>query len=234
MVNFSRTCGPAGEFKRRIAENLSTIFFQGGAEWAKHDGDIIEVVTEDGTFEIEVSEAKYELMLECWKRGCGCEQAKNPKMKVLFITMAVIAVGGLGYDSFKALWGKIVGEKPPKHVMSKKGFRMVKVKYTRTHYCDLCGTAGTTYQCSGGSNYDMCKKCYDEQKVKVKAAWNKWLEAHPEEKKKSKKDDDDEKEEEAKSEAESEPKTETSADATDGAKEEDDDAGGEPSKAAEE
>merc|ERR1719296_512141 len=75
MVNFSRTCGPAGEFKRRIAENLSTIFFQGGAEWAKHDNDTIEVVTEDGTFEIEVSEAKYEVMLGCWERGCGCEQA---------------------------------------------------------------------------------------------------------------------------------------------------------------
>merc|ERR1719191_2180595 len=80
---------------------------------------------------------------------------------------------------------------------------------SRTHYCDVCGCPGTTYKCSGGTNYDMCKKCYDEAKVKVKANWKKWLEDHPEDKKskKDKDDDDDEKEDASKSEAESDSKS---------------------------
>jgi len=215
MVNFSRTCGPAGEYKRRIAENISTIFFQGGLDWAKHDGETMEVVTEDGTFEVDVSEAKYEILLECWKRGCDCEQAKNPIMKAVFMALAVIAVGGLSYDSLKVAWAKIVGVKPPKHVECKQGHRMEKVKLTRTHYCDICSVAGTLYQCRDKCNYDMCKSCYDDRKGKVKAAYAKWLEKHPEEKsKKSKKDDEDDKDEKetetedaSKSEAESEAKS---------------------------
>ncbi|CAK0832595.1 unnamed protein product [Prorocentrum cordatum] len=210
MVNFSRTCGPAGEYKRRIAENISTISFCGGLDWAKHDGEMIEVETEDGTFEVEVTEAKYEVLLECWKRGCDCEQAKNPKMKAIFIALGVIAVGGLSYDSLKVAWAKISGAKPPKHVECKKGHRMEKVKLTRTHYCDVCGVAGTLYQCRENCNFDMCKKCYDDRKTKVKATFAAWLEKHPEEKsKKNKKDDEDQRDdreadEASKSEAESE------------------------------
>jgi len=217
MMNFSRTCGPAGEWKRRVAENLSTIFFQGGSEsWAKHDGDIIEVITEEGTFEVNVTEAKYEEMVECWKRGCGCEQANHPTMKVLFITMGVIAISGLCYDSFKAAYKKIVGEKPPKHVLSKAGHRMVKIKPSSKYYCDACGSRGVAYQCSGDTEYHLTKKCYEEAKAKVKIAWKKWLEDHPEDRK-SKKDgkddkdddgeDDGEGEEVSKSEAESEAKS---------------------------
>jgi hypothetical protein len=214
MMNFSRTCGPPGEWKRRVAENLSTVFFQGGSEsWAKYDGEIVEVVTEEGTFEVEVTEAKYEVMLECWKRGCGCEQAKHPMMKVLFITMGVIAIGGLGYDSAKAAYEKIVGKKPPKHVLSKAGHRMVKIKPSSKFYCDVCGSRGVAYQCSGGTEYHMTKKCYEEAKAKVKIAWKKWLEDHPEDKKSKKDDKDDDGEDEgegeevSKSEAESESKS---------------------------
>merc|ERR1719281_717976 len=54
LTNFSKTCGPAGEWKYRIAENLSSVFFQGGLDWVKSDNDPIEVITEEGTFEVVV------------------------------------------------------------------------------------------------------------------------------------------------------------------------------------
>merc|ERR1711972_440976 len=57
LTNASRTCGPAGEWKKRIAEELSAVFFQGVLEWVKHENETIEVETEEGTFEIEVNEA---------------------------------------------------------------------------------------------------------------------------------------------------------------------------------
>merc|ERR1740121_3252567 len=46
LTNASKTCGPVGEWKRRIAEQLSAVFFQGGLEWVKHENETIEVVTE--------------------------------------------------------------------------------------------------------------------------------------------------------------------------------------------
>merc|ERR1712113_334839 len=78
---------------------------------------------------------------------------------------------------------------------------------------DVCGSAGVAYQCSGGTEYHMTKKCYDEAKAKVKIAWKKWLETHPEDKKSKKDDKDDDGEDEgegeeaSKSEAESEAKS---------------------------
>merc|ERR1712039_832264 len=145
-----------------------------------------------------VNEDNYVEMLACWRYGCGCEQANNPIMRAILLSMLVIAVGGLSYDSLKVLWAKIVGKKPPKHVECKNGHRMEKVKLTRKHYCDVCGQSGTLYQCVASCNYDMCKKCYSDSKVKVKEAYNKWLEKHPEEKKKSKKEEEeDEKEDKA-------------------------------------
>merc|ERR1712190_45058 len=78
LINSSRTCGPAGEWKKRIAEELSAVFFQGGLEWVKSENETIEVITEDGTFQVEVNEARYATMEECWARACGCEQANNP------------------------------------------------------------------------------------------------------------------------------------------------------------
>jgi len=189
LTNASKTCGPAGEWKKRIAEELSAMFFQGGLEWVKSENETIEVVTEEGTFQAVVSEEKYEAQLECWKKGCGCEQTANPKMRVLFATLLFLAVGGLSYDSMKLTWEKIRGKKPPKHVECKKGHRMIESKFAH-RVCDLCRKSGTLYQCNNPScYYDMCKPCYKSQKKKVKAAWKEWLEKHPEDKKK---DDDKE------------------------------------------
>eukprot|EP00416_Gambierdiscus_australes_P035548 CAMPEP_0171095422 /NCGR_PEP_ID=MMETSP0766_2-20121228/43161_1 /TAXON_ID=439317 /ORGANISM="Gambierdiscus australes, Strain CAWD 149" /LENGTH=325 /DNA_ID=CAMNT_0011554227 /DNA_START=197 /DNA_END=1174 /DNA_ORIENTATION=+ len=114
LANASKTCGPAGEWKKRIAEELSAVFFQGGLEWVKSEGEVLEVVTEEGTFQAVVSEEKYKEQLECWKRGCSCEQAKNPKMRMIFMAVLVICVGGLSYDSLKLAWEKVRGKKPPK------------------------------------------------------------------------------------------------------------------------
>merc|ERR1719210_3112811 len=111
--------------------------------------------------------------------------------------MLVIAVGGLGWDSLKMVWEKIRGKKPPKHVECKKGHRMTEVKMAYSHHCDICGTSGTTYQCSVSCNYDLCKKCYKEAKKTAKGKWKEWLEKHPEDKEekgkkdKADKDEDD-------------------------------------------
>eukprot|EP00928_Gymnodinium_smaydae_P049935 TRINITY_DN33547_c0_g1_i1.p1 TRINITY_DN33547_c0_g1~~TRINITY_DN33547_c0_g1_i1.p1 ORF type:complete len:380 (-),score=88.01 TRINITY_DN33547_c0_g1_i1:140-1186(-) len=206
MTNASRTCGPAGEWKRRIAENLSSVFFQGGWDWVVSENDTIEVTTETGTYDIQVNEEKYASQLECWKYGCECEQVKNPFARAVLIALLVIAIGGLGYDSVKVVYYKIVGKKPPKHVESKAGHKMIEVKLAERNYCDVCGNRGTTYQCSGGTNYDMCKKCYKEAKKKVKADWEAWCEKHPEDKKKSKKEKDDDEDERKASESERETK----------------------------
>merc|ERR1712232_1371218 len=127
----------------------------------------------------------------------------NPIAKGVFIALFFVAVGGLSYDSFKVAYQKIVGKKPPKHVECKNSHRMEEGKYADRHYCDVCGTRGTTYQCTSNCNYDMCKKCYKSKKKEVKAEWEKWCEKHPEDKKKSKKDaKDDEDDDEKKSDAE--------------------------------
>merc|ERR1712039_243048 len=161
-----------------------------------------------------VNEDNYVEMLACWRYGCGCEQANNPIMRGILIAMLVIAAGGLSYDSVKVLWQKIKGKKPAKHVECKNGHRMEKVKYTRIHYCDICGQAGTQYQCGACSscNYDMCKKCYTETKAKLKTQLKEWYEKHPEDRPKGKKEEKEE-EENVKSEAEKSDKSGTEADA---------------------
>jgi hypothetical protein len=210
LTNYSKTCGPAGEWKKRIAEELSAMFFQGGlTSWVKSENESIEVVTEDGTFEVEVNEQKYEIMLDCWKRSCGCEQANNPIARMVMMAMLVIAIGGLGFDSFKVLWDKFSGKKPAKHVQCKKGHKMEEVKAAPRNYCDLCGQAGTTYQCSVSCNYDLCKVCYKASKKKQKDELAAWLEKHPddpdnkkdpaEKKDKKKKDKGSDKEDDEKS-----------------------------------
>jgi len=224
LANASRTCGPAGEWKKRIAEELSAVFFQAGLDWVKNENDTIEIVTEDGTFEIPVDEARYAGMSACWARGCGCEQAQNPAGKAILLTCLAIAVGGLFFDSLKMTWKKFKGEKPPKHVQCKKVHRLEEVKLASRHLCDVCGKSGTCYACTSGCPYDMCKVCYKEAKKKLKTELQEWYEKHPEdkakdeEKKKEKKkkgekdgsdDDADTKESKADSEAESTSKAES-------------------------
>jgi len=210
LTNASRTCGPAGEWKKRIAEELSAVFFQGGLDWVKSENETVEVVTEDGTFEAVVSEAKFAAQLDCWKRGCGCEQAKNPKMRMILLTILVLSVGGIGTDGFKLLWEKVKGKKPAKHVMSAKGHRMTETKMAYSHHCDICGKSGTTYTCSGGTNYDMCEPCYKNAKKEVKAKWKVWIEKHPEDakKKKGEKDEEDDAKSATKSDAETDRQSE--------------------------
>lgn len=233
LTNASKTCGPAGEWKKRIAEELSAVFFQGGLEWVKSENETVEVVTEEGTFQAVVSEEKYAEQLECWKRGCGCEQAKNPKMRMVLFTLLVLAIGGLGMDVFKMGWEKLRGKKPPRHVECKKGHRMTEVKMAYSHHCDVCGASGTTYQCSVSCNYDMCKKCYKDNKKKVKANWKEWVEKHPEDKEKEKKDKSDKEEEEdadekdsGKGEADAESRSEAEAVSSKAASEADQDEDG--------
>jgi len=182
LTNASRTCGPAGEVKKRIAEELSAVFFQAGLDWVRHSNETIEVVTEDGTFEIEVNEEKWALQSECWARGCECEQAKNPVGKALLYTLLFVAIGGLVSDSVKLTWERITGKKPSKHVECKKGHKMEEVKLCRTHVCDVCRNQGTIYQCASGCFYDLCKECYKVAKKKAKEDLQAWYEKHPEEK----------------------------------------------------
>jgi len=213
LTNASRTCGPAGEWKKRIAEELSAVFFQGGLDWVKSENETLEVITEEGTFQAIVSEEKYAEQAECWKRGCGCEQANNPKMRMVFLAVLVISVGGLGFDSFKLALDKVRGKKPAKHVECKKGHRMTEVKLAYSHHCDVCGKSGTTYQCAVNCNYDMCKKCYKEAKKTTKAKWKEWLEQHPEEKEKEKKDKADKEEDEDKDDGDEKESTKGDGDA---------------------
>merc|ERR1712129_228456 len=115
--------------------------------------------------------------------GCDCEQAKSPVGRAVLFTLAAIGIAGLLSDSLKLGWNKLSGKKPPKHVLSKKGFRL-EDKISTTHLCDMCGKRGTQYSCTGGSPYDMCKVCYKNAKKKVKAELDAWYDKHPEEKKK--------------------------------------------------
>jgi hypothetical protein len=179
LMNASKTCGPVGEWKRRIAEETSAVFFQGGFEWVKSENETIEVITEEGTFQSEISEAKFAELLECWKRSCGCEQAQHPKMRMVFLALFVICLGGLGGDAFKLLRERIVGKKPPKHVLCKNGHKIEEVKYCGKRLCDLCGVVGTIYQCNSDCNYDLCKACYKTSKKKVKEELAAWYEKHP-------------------------------------------------------
>lgn len=207
LINASKTCGPAGEWKKRIAEELSAVFFQGGFEWVKSENETIEVVTDTGTYQIEVNEHKHEVMLDCWARACDCEQAKNPMMRMVFYAMLVVALSGFGFDAGKLAIDKVWGKKPSKHVLCKKDHRMEEVKHCPRNYCDICGVAGTIYQCSCNCNYDLCKACYKTSKKKLKDELAAWLAKHPqdpdnkkEKKDKKKKGSDDEAEDEEKSE----------------------------------
>jgi len=200
LQNASKTCGPVGEWKKRVAEEMSMVFFQGGLDWVKSENETIEVITEDAvtglpvTFQVEVSEAKYASMMECWKRSCGCEQADNPKTKMVLFALLLCALGGLSWDSIKLGLESFRGKKPDKHVQCKKGHRMVEVNFAYSHLCDICRKSGTCYQCNVSCNYDMCKLCYKAAKKKTKAALKVYLEKHPEDednKKKDKKDKDD-------------------------------------------
>lgn len=185
LANASRTCGPVGEWKRRIAEEMSAVFFQAGLDWVKNDNDTIEIVTEDGTFEIPVTEANFAEMSECWARGCGCEQAKNPMGRAILITLLAIGVGGLMFDSLRLSWEKFKGKKPAKHVCCKKGHRVEERKPQPKYYCDSCSKQGTIYQCANAEKpcqYDMCKACYKEAKKKLKADLEAWYAKHPEDK----------------------------------------------------
>merc|ERR1712050_208791 len=88
------------------------------------------------------------------------------------------------------------GQKPPKHVTCRKGHKVEEGdKPLRTHSCDICYSRGTTYACVKNCGYDLCKKCYKEQKAKVKAAYKEWLEKHPEDAKKEKKDKEEKEDE---------------------------------------
>jgi hypothetical protein len=199
LRNASLTCGPPGEWKKRVAEEMSMVFFQGGLEWVKGENDTIEVVTEEGTFEVEVNEEKYATMMQCWARSCDCEQAKSPKARIVLITLFIIAFGGLSYDSVKlSLESLGKGKKPSKHPVCRKGHKIEEVGSGKRGgaVCDLCRSRSVTHSCKGTCNYDLCKNCFQEAKQEAKTKYKAWMEKHPEDpdhkkKKKSKSGDDD-------------------------------------------
>merc|ERR1712050_655150 len=93
LRNASKTCGPVGEWKNRIAENMSSMFFQGGFDWIKGINETLEVITEEGTSQVEVNEEKYVELMSCWRYACGCEQAQNPLGRAIGIALLVGALG---------------------------------------------------------------------------------------------------------------------------------------------
>merc|ERR1712125_313196 len=123
---------------------MSMVFFQGGFEWVKGENETIEVVTEEGIFEVEVNEEKYASLMQCWKQSCDCEQAKSPKARVVLFTLLAIALGGLFYDSIKlSLESLGKGKKPSKHPTCKKGHKIKAVTgsgHRGQALCDKCGS----------------------------------------------------------------------------------------------
>merc|ERR1712216_1019010 len=102
--------------------------------------------------------------------GCDCEQVKNPVGRGVLLAIAAIAIIGLGKDVVAWLWDKFADKKPPKHVMSPKGYKMVE-KISSKNICDVSGKRGTHYTCSGGSNYDLSLESYKAAKKKPKQIW---------------------------------------------------------------
>eukprot|EP00930_Biecheleria_cincta_P040885 TRINITY_DN2799_c0_g1_i1.p1 TRINITY_DN2799_c0_g1~~TRINITY_DN2799_c0_g1_i1.p1 ORF type:complete len:294 (-),score=86.00 TRINITY_DN2799_c0_g1_i1:64-945(-) len=144
----ARTCGAVGEWKRRVAEELSAMYFiTGGEGWPKSDGEPIEVELEDGNYSIPITPANYELIKDCWARGCGCEQAANPKMKVVMLTLLAIALSGLGWDVFKMVYEKFFGgkkkDKEKKEKKDKKEKKEKKEKKTKKGDGEATGDEST-------------------------------------------------------------------------------------------
>merc|ERR1712083_262755 len=127
LFSAARTCGAVGEWKRRVAEELSAMYFiTGGEGWPKSEGEPIELELEDGNYSIPITPANYELIKDCWARGCGCEQAANPKMKVVMLTLLAIALTGLGWDAVKMGYEKFFGKKKDKEKKEKKKEKKAK------------------------------------------------------------------------------------------------------------
>merc|ERR1712196_10347 len=94
---------------------------------------------------------------------------QNPIGRMVLLSLAAIAVTLLGRDAVKCAMDKFADKKPPKHVMSPKGYKMVKEVSTK-RVCDVSGKKGTHYTCSGGSNYDLSLESYKEERKKEKKA----------------------------------------------------------------
>jgi len=219
LKNASLTCGPPGEWKKRVAEELHVVFFQGGLDWVKSDNDTIEVATEDGNFTTTVSEAKYAAMSECWAKACGCEQANNPKAKVVLLSLLIIALGGLSWDSIKLALESIRGKKPDDKLLCKGGHKIMSVKSlpkprasTQGRICDECGKSrDIAFRCEAQDycTYDLCKACHKDLKKDLRKQWEEWCKKHPQDtmpealKRKSKtaKGDDDDAEDDDKKDA---------------------------------
>merc|ERR1711870_12958 len=100
----------------------------------------------------------------------------------------------MGSDGVKCAKDKYTDKKPPKHVLSPKGYKMVKeASPNMKRICNVSGKRGTAYKCSGGTNYDLSLESYKAAKKKLKTDLEAWYERHPEEKKKDNKRKKDEK-----------------------------------------
>jgi len=145
----SRTCGAAGEWKRRVAEELSAVYFVGGwEEWPKSEGEPIDLELEDGNMSMPITTENYELIKECWARGCGCEQAANPKVKAILWSLLAICVGGIALDSFKVTKEKFLGgdkkdKKDKKEKKEKKDKKDKKDKKSKKGDDEVTGDEST-------------------------------------------------------------------------------------------
>jgi len=101
MIEFSKRCGPVGEYKRRIAESWSIPMFTGGLDWVSNDGETIWVETDQTGPEgvlVEVTKAKWELSKDCWTQGCECEQTKSPRVRIGLYILGALMFLGLSWD----------------------------------------------------------------------------------------------------------------------------------------
>jgi len=126
LMKGAKMCGPVGEVKRRIAQNLFGVFWAAGFDgWPQGEDKTILVQTDNFEGEVELSEEKFAKLEACWMEGCGCDQAQSPMMRVVFAILFVVCLSGLGYDSVMLMIGK---NKKKKAKSSKKEKKEKKEK----------------------------------------------------------------------------------------------------------
>mmetsp|Transcript_53694 Transcript_53694/g.100623 ORF Transcript_53694/g.100623 Transcript_53694/m.100623 type:complete len:294 (-) Transcript_53694:159-1040(-) len=165
----SRTCGAAGEWKRRVAEELSAVYFVGGwEEWPKSEGEPVEVELVDGNFSVPITAENYEAIKDCWARGCGCEQAANPKMKGILFALLAICVFGIGWDSVKLTFERFFSDKKKdkKDKKDKKEKKEKKDKKAKKGDDEVTGDESTTETKSEKDDVDDKKDTDVEGKEK--------------------------------------------------------------------
>eukprot|EP00397_Hematodinium_sp_SG-2012_P009644 GEMP01009735.1.p1 GENE.GEMP01009735.1~~GEMP01009735.1.p1 ORF type:complete len:304 (+),score=96.84 GEMP01009735.1:32-913(+) len=129
LMKAGKTCGPVGEAKRRIAQNLYAVFWMGGLDgWPTGEDKTIYIKTSEFEGEVELSAEKATKLEACWMEGCDCDQAKSPLMRIFFGILLAACIGGLGYDSLSLAKGKDKKKKKERDPAKKKERKEKKEK----------------------------------------------------------------------------------------------------------